>query len=83
MESVSIITLAIRQDSGEFEKIINSVWSTRDAALSELNRLLKNHNKPENGFKARKQLMQPTDMIVEYHGEVKYFYQILDMEVSQ
>lgn len=81
--NVSIITASHRQNDGSFEKMIDSVWTSKEAARNELEQIKSNYNgdaKHLENCRARTPIGQIDDLSVEYlegrFYECKSFYSI-------
>ena len=83
---VAIITVAIRQNDGTFDKSIDSVWSTKKCAKQALDKIKSTYDNGKHDFiRARNPIGQPDDLSIEVlegnHYNCKYFYSITEKEV--
>ena len=81
--TVFVITEADRQKDGSYNKHIHSIWSSKEAAKNELNRIKNNFNGTEEhleNWRACHPIGQPDDLSVDFlEGKFyvcKSFYRI-------
>lgn len=83
--TVYIITRAVRQNNGSFEKDPDTVWWSKEGAKAELKRIKDNYNTNNPDCRARTPLGQPDDLTIEtLVGNIfqcKAFYKIIKKDV--